>query len=130
MAGDTSLWTCTTNAADGAAVAFGFRLYPTLESPPIPLWASSWEERELWKTAMTEGISLLAQKERVLRRDMRKRRRDAEQAGDQVVAAPAPPLRHQRTRVARWVEVDKTVKSWRHADGTEGEAGGHRGEDE
>ena len=60
--------------------AFGFRLYPTLNSPPIPLWASSWEERELWKTAMTEGISLLAQKERVLRRDIRKRRRVAEHA--------------------------------------------------
>ena len=59
---------------NGAAASFGMRMYPQ-GSVPVLLWADSWEERELWKTAITEGISLLVQKERLLRRDSRKKRK-------------------------------------------------------
>ena len=59
-----------------AAASYGMLLYPNAQSSdPAHLWADTWEERELWKTAITEGISLLAQKERVLRRDTRKKRK-------------------------------------------------------
>ena len=62
--------------ADGSkAATFGMHMYPTQGTEPVRLWADSWEERELWKTAVTEGISLLAQKERVIRRDHKKKKK-------------------------------------------------------
>ena len=67
---------------DGAAAAYGMRMYPSQNADPVNLWADSWEERELWKTAITEGISLLTQKERVLRRDMRKKKTQHKRGAD------------------------------------------------
>ena len=62
--------------ADGSkAATFGMHMYPTQGTEPVRLWADSWEERELWKTAITEGVSLLAQKERVIRRDHKKKKK-------------------------------------------------------
>ena len=67
----------TNSSKDSKAIlTYGFRLHPSHDSPSVSLWTTSWEERELWKTAITEGINLLSQKERVLRRDMRKRRKE------------------------------------------------------
>ena len=58
-----------------SAASFGMCMFPTQGAEPVNLWTDSWQERELWKNAITEGVCLLAQKERVIRRDHRKKQK-------------------------------------------------------